>query len=84
VPLTGGPSDKAGNSYERRVTVLALTDLLLGRGQSLRIEVPGEEGSGAEFRLMAGAVPEWYQAKRQRDAGPWTIAAMAAASVLAP
>jgi hypothetical protein len=77
MPLAGGPSDKAGNSFERRWTVLTLADLLLGHGQSLRIEVPGEQGEGAEFRLLAGGVPEWHQAKRQRGGGPWTITNMA-------
>jgi hypothetical protein len=54
MPLAGGPSDKAGNRFERRWTVLTLADLLLGHGQSLRIEVPGEQGAGAEFRLLVG------------------------------
>jgi hypothetical protein len=84
MPLAGGPSDKAGNSFERRWTVLTLTELLLGHGQSLRIEVPGEQGEGAEFRLLAGGVPEWHQAKRQRGGGPWTINSMATEGVLAP
>jgi hypothetical protein len=84
MPLAGGPSDKAGNSYERRWTVLTLTELLLGHAQSLRIEVPGEQGKGAEFRLLVGSVPEWHQAKRQRGGGPWTIASMATEGILAP
>jgi hypothetical protein len=84
MPLTGGPSDKAGNSFERRWTVLMLADLLLGHGQSLRIEVPGEQGEGAEFRLLADGVPEWHQAKRQRSGGPWTIANMATEGILEP
>jgi hypothetical protein len=74
MPLTGGPTDKAGNSYERRWTVFTLLDLLDGRAQSIRIEVPGDDGIGAEFRVMAGGVPVWHQAKRQRDGGPWTVA----------
>ena len=82
MPRAGGPSDKAGNSYERRWTVLALTELLLGGGQALRIEVPGEAGEGAEFRLLVGGVPEWHQAKRQRDAGPWTIHNLAQVGIL--
>jgi hypothetical protein len=84
MPLAGGPSDKAGNSFERRWTVLTLADLLLGHGQSLRIEVPGEQGEGAEFRLLVGGVLEWHQAKRQRGGGPWTIANMATEGILAP
>jgi hypothetical protein len=46
MPLARGLSDKAGNSFERRWTVLTLADLLLGHGHSLRIEVPGEQGEG--------------------------------------
>ncbi|MGH9890661.1 MAG: hypothetical protein ACREA0_01480, partial [bacterium] len=84
MPLPGGPSDKAGNSYERRWTVFAVLDLLEGKGQSLRIEVPGEDGVGAEFRVLSDGVPVWHQAKRQRDAGPWTIANMANEGVLGP
>jgi len=77
MPLTGGSADKAGNTYERRWTVFTLLDLLEGLAQTIRIEVPGDDGVGAEFRLMVGGVPTWHQAKRQRDGGPWTIANMA-------
>lgn len=76
MPLPGGPSDKAGNSYERRWTVFALLDLLDGRAQTLRIEVPGEDGIGSEFKRMVDGVAEWHQAKRQRAAGPWTVSAL--------
>jgi hypothetical protein len=84
MPLVGGPSDKAGNSYERRWTVFAILDLLDGRAQTLRIEVPGDEGVGSEFRLLVAGVPEWHQAKRQRAAGPWTVSALASEDVLQP
>jgi hypothetical protein len=84
MPLACGPSDKAGSSFERRWTVLALADLLLGHSQSVRNEIPGEQGEGAEFRLLAGGVPEWHQAKRQRGGGPWTITNMATEGTLAP
>lgn len=84
MPLTGGPSDKAGNSYERRWTVLVLLDLLDGDAQSLRIEVPGEAGAGAEFRVTASGIDKWHQVKRQRDGGPWTIQNMRTEGVLGP
>ncbi len=83
MPLTGGPADKAGDSFERRWTVFALLDLLEGRAQSIRIEVPGDDGAGAEFRLIVDDVSTWHQTKRQRDGGPWTIANMANEGVLA-
>lgn len=84
MPLVGGPSDKAGNSFERRWTVFAMIDLLGGRAQTLRIEVPGEEGVGSEFRLVVGGVAEWHQAKRQRTAGPWSLSALVNEGVLPP
>lgn len=84
MPLPGGPSDKAGNSYERRWTVFALINLLRGHASTLRIEVPGEDGVGSEFRLTVGGVAEWHQAKRQRAAGPWTVNALVTEGVLPP
>ena len=79
MPLPGGPSDKAGNSYERRWTVFSIVDLLDSRATAIRIEVPGDDGVGSEF-----GVPEWHQAKRQRAAGPWTINALVKEGVLPP
>jgi hypothetical protein len=76
MPLPGGPSDKAGNRYERRWTVHAMLDVLAGQAESIRIEVPGEEGAGAEFRVTVEGVAHWYQAKRQRAMGAWTVAAL--------
>lgn len=78
------PSTQSPYSFERRWTVVMLADLLLGHSQSLRIEVPGKQGEGAEFRLLAHGVPEWHQAKRQRGGGPWTIANMATEGILGP
>lgn len=84
MPLPGGASDKAGNSYERRWTVLKMTELLeLGSG-SIRIEVPGDVGLGAEFRLTKGETSEWHQVKRQRAAGSWSINALRTSGVLGP
>src|SRR6266542_7142080 len=84
MPLPGGPSDKAGNSYERRWTVFALIDLLGAQATTLRIEVPGDDGVGSEFRLVVDGVAEWHQAKRQRAAGPWTVNALVTEGVLPP
>ena len=56
MPLPGGPSDKAGNSYERRWTVCAL-DLLGGRAQTLRIEVPGDEAWAPSSGSWSPALP---------------------------
>lgn len=84
MPLAGGPADKAGNSYERRWTVFAMLDVLSGDAQALRIEVPGDEGVGSEFRLTVGGVAEWHQAKRQRAAGAWTLNTLISEGVLSP
>lgn len=71
--LAGGAADKLGNGYERRFTVLAMIDILMGRADSLRVEVPGDAGAGAEFRLRAGSSCEWTQSKRQKSTGAWTV-----------
>jgi hypothetical protein len=84
MPLRGGASEKAGNRYERQWTVLALLDVLAGDAEYIRIEVPGDEGRGAEFLLMRDGIREWHQVKRQRAEGPWTIASLSSAGVLAP
>ena len=54
MPMAGGPADKVGNRYERRWTVSAMPDVIAGVAESLRIEVPGTQGAGAEFRLIVG------------------------------
>ena len=82
MPLPGGPSDKAGNTYERRWAVLALTDVLLGRFESIRFEVPGPAGEGFEFRVRVARLSAWHQVKRQRSGGDWSIAALDAEGVL--
>lgn len=82
MPLPGGASDKAGNSYERRWTVFVMLDLLEHKAESLRIEVPGAEGHGSEFKLVVDGVPEWHQVKRQRTKGSWSIANLGSEKVL--
>jgi hypothetical protein len=84
MPLRGGASEKAGNRYERQWTTLALLDVLAGDAEYIRIEVPGPAGRGAEFLLTRNGIREWHQVKRQRAEGPWTIASLGRAGVLAP
>jgi hypothetical protein len=45
---------QGGQQFRAPLDGATLADLLLGHGQSLRIEVPGEQGEGAEFRLLVG------------------------------
>jgi hypothetical protein len=81
----GGAADKAGNRYERRWTLLAVLDLLIGKAQSLQVEVPGEKGAGAEFlQVAADGTPVWHQVKRQHASGQWTIASLVNNKVVEP
>ena len=82
MPLPGGPSDKIGNRYERRWTVRALIELLQGTATSVRVEVPGPEGTATEFRQTDNDGHTWYQAKRQNTAGYWTIATLTGPGVI--
>jgi hypothetical protein len=84
MPLPGGPSDKAGNRYERLWAALVLTEVLHGECERVRFEVPGPAGGGFEFRATRGGVAEWHQVKRQRAGGEWTVAALASEGVLKP
>lgn len=82
MPLPGGPSDKIGNRYERRWTVRALIELLQGTATSVRVEVPGPEGTATEFRRTDNDGHTWHQAKRQNTAGSWTIATLTGPGVI--
>jgi len=85
LPLMGGAADKAGNRFERRWTLLALLDVLAGEAQSLQVEVPGEEGAGAEFlQVMADGVLVWHQVKRQHARSSWTIRSLVREKVIVP
>lgn len=74
--LPGGAADKLGNGYERRFTVLAMLEILMGDATTLRVEVPGDDGVGAEFRLLGQSETRWTQSKRQRSSGAWTLPAI--------
>ncbi|WP_285690932.1 hypothetical protein [Actinoplanes sp. NBRC 103695] len=53
-----------------------MIELLMGEADSLRVEVPGDAGAGAEFRVRVGSTFRWTQSKRQRSNGAWTLAAL--------
>ncbi len=60
MPLSGGAADKFGNRFEGRWTVLGLADVLDERADAIRLEPPGEEGSGVEFWLCRAAAYEFH------------------------
>ncbi len=74
MPVTGGPSDKYGNRYEKLWTVFQLIRLLQGSIESIRLEDPSPEGDGVEFWLVSNGEREYYQVKRQvTDKGKWSL-----------
>ena len=80
MPLSGGPADKYGNLYEGRWTVACLLDLMDEKADSIRLEVPGAEGKGFEFRVKKGPVLEYHQVK---SAGRWSVNRLSQDGVLA-
>ena len=72
--LPGGPSDKAGNRYEAKWTVVCMARVLRGKYESIRLEPPGPEGQGVEFWLRCGDSREYHQVKRRgARRGHWTL-----------
>jgi len=41
---------------------------------AIRLEPPGDEGEGIEFRMLRHGVPRYYQVKRQIAKGQWSLA----------
>lgn len=81
--LSGGPADKAGNRYEAWWTVACMARVLRGECESIRLEPPGAEGEGVEFRLRRGDVCEYHQVKRKGARhGHWTLQELNASGVL--
>jgi hypothetical protein len=77
MPLPGGASDKFGNRYEGRWTVLQMAEVLAEHADLMRLEPPGEEGEGVEFWVRRSGGYEYHQVKRQHGAdGRWTIASL--------
>ncbi|MEN6554019.1 MAG: hypothetical protein ABFC34_14160 [Methanobacterium sp.] len=73
MPFKGGPSDKIGNRYEAYWTVACIIDILREKTDLIHIEPPGFQGKGVEFYLIKGNKKEYYQVKRQKYEGIWTI-----------
>ena len=73
MPLAGGAAEKYGNRYEGRWTVQCMLDVMDEKADSIRLEPPGPEGQGFEFWIAKQGIREYYQVKRQKNRGHWTI-----------
>lgn len=88
MPLPGGASDKFGNRYEGKWTVLCLCKLLRGSNSDLKInaihlEPAGPEGEGVKFVTETSQGPVYHQVKRQQaETGGWTLARLQDCQVL--
>ena len=75
MPLPGGETDKIGNRYEGRWTVVCMIDVMDEKADSIRLEKPGEDAF--EFFLRRTGKLEYHQVKRQRSGrGRWTLSAL--------
>ena len=82
MPLPGGAAEKYGNRYERRWTVACLLDVMDGKTDLIRLEPPDPEGQGFEFWTKTHDIQKYYQVKRQRSDGHWTLPALRKEGVL--
>ncbi len=73
--LPGGAADKLGNRYEDWWTLCRVADVLEGKASAIRLEPPGAEGEGAEFRVDETGGGVWYEQVKSRGR-PWTVAAL--------
>ena len=73
--LAGGTSDKLGNRYEGRWTVLCMVDVMDEKADSISLEPPGIDG--IEFFLRRKGKLEYHQVKRQKSGrGRWTLSGL--------
>jgi hypothetical protein len=82
MPLPGGATDKFGNRYEGRWTVLCMVEVMDENADSIRLEPPGVEGEGVEFWLCRENNREYHQVKRQQSKGSWTLGDLTTKRVL--
>ena len=82
MPLSGGPAGKFGNRYEGRWTVACMLDVMDEKTDSIRLEPPGPEGQGFEFRTAKQGIQEYHQVKRQHSNGHWTLHTLKTEGVL--
>lgn len=79
--MPGGAADKAGNRYERLWIALRMTDLLDGRASRIRLEPPGQAGTGIELEVEIDGATWGEQTKD--SASNWTINKMISEGILA-
>ncbi|MFI7587042.1 hypothetical protein ACIB24_08210 [Spongisporangium articulatum] len=73
-PAPGGESDKIGNRYEQAWTVRHLIYVLVGHGESIKVEDRGEIGDGSEFTFRADGEVHVHQVKRQHGlVNNWSV-----------
>ena len=83
MPLTGGPSDKAGNRYEYLWTVRCIMRVMRNEAVSIHLEPAGDEGRGIEFTVHSSSGSEYHQVKRQLTGkGVWSLRELASKRVL--
>ncbi|MDK2984502.1 MAG: hypothetical protein PWQ96_144 [Clostridia bacterium] len=83
MPLPGGATDKFGNRYEGRWTVLCMIDIIDEQADSIRVEPPDQEEKGFEFWLKKGEKIEYHQVKRQNSrSGHWSISDLGRMGIL--
>ena len=83
MPLTGGPSDKAGNRYEYLWTVKCMIRVMRREADSIHLEPAGDEGKGIEFTVYSSSMPEHHQVKRQLTGkGVWSLSELDSRGVL--
>ena len=83
MPLTGGPSDKAGNRYEYLWTVKCMIRVMRGEADSIHLEPAGDEGKGIEFTVYSSSRSEHHQVKRQLTGkGVWSLSELDSRGVL--
>ena len=81
-PYPAEQLEKFGNRYEGRWTVACLLDVMDEKSDSIRLEPPGPEDQGFEFRVTKEGIREYHQVKRQHYSGHWTLNTLAAEGVL--
>lgn len=82
MPISGGSSDKKGNVYELKWTMIQLLEVLDEKHDSITLEVAGEEGEGCEYKLVKDNRIEYHQVKRQNTKDDWNFSRLKAKQII--